>query len=101
MAASEHLSPAQFRTLYHGTSADSAASIRKSGLTSTSYNETHNTLTESHKQAQGFAGPGGEVLAFHVPDSHVWPAYRYWGHGEDANTYALRKPLPPTMLADS
>lgn len=100
MAASEHLNPDQFRRLYHGTTPEAAEQIRQRGLTSRQYSETHNTLTDSHKQALGFAGPGGEVLAFHVPDSHLWPAYSYWGHGEVANTHALRKPLPPSMVAE-
>lgn len=100
MAASEHLNQAQFRRLYHGTSAEAAAQIRQSGLTSRRYEETHETLTESPTMARGFAGSDGEVLAFHVPDSHLHPAYSYWGHGEVANTYALRKPLPRSMLAE-
>jgi GNAT superfamily N-acetyltransferase len=90
------------KVLYHGTDASLVDQIRREGLTSPSYAETHNTLTESAHQARTLATKrhlNPVVLRFKVSpeqmDTHLWPAYEYWGHDDTANTYALRQPLPP------
>jgi ADP-ribose pyrophosphatase YjhB (NUDIX family) len=93
--------------VYHGTSAENAAKIKHEGLTSPVYDETHNTLSESRSQALELARRRGRqdpaVVAFDVPDEavgeHLHPPYEYWGGSGVANTYALRKPLPPHFVA--
>jgi hypothetical protein len=61
MSAHDHLSPSQFRTYYHGTSANNVASIQKNGLHEGSYLASH----------PGTSGVYGEhVFKVSVPEHH-------------------------------
>jgi hypothetical protein len=88
--------------LYHGTSAEAAASIRQNGLTTREYREMHETLTESREQALRHAQNkhgAAEVIAFDVPVELLFPAYERWSGSVVANTYAIRQPIPTTYIA--
>lgn len=105
MSASDHLSPQQFMTLYHGTTADNAASIQREGFrpaTGHIFPAKWPTLTESRQAADAYASPGeyreAATVEMHVPigemDRLLWPAQEHMGGA----AYAVKRHVPAAYV---
>ena len=68
-----NLNPKQFRTYYHGTSAENAESIKKSGLHEGSYLASHPGISSTY---------GEHVFKVSIPAHHEFAANEdeYWEH---------------------
>jgi hypothetical protein len=105
MGASDHLQPLQFTVLYHGTSAENAASIMRTGLKPADpphlYPAKWPTTTESRQCADAYScrGEGDRAtVEMHVPSSRMgtyfWPAQEHMG----GNAYAVKKTVPGSYV---
>lgn len=71
MAASDHLSPTQFKTYYHATDEASAESIKKTGLRDGAYITPHLGVANDY---------GTHIFKVYVPESHTFAGSpdEYW-----------------------
>lgn len=102
MSAADHLSPQQFRTVFHGTSEDRVGSIREHGLTpggganpASYYMVTSNAGIAGHYARRGDPA----LLTYKIPESQASEYLHEPLHYRDADYYALKQPLPGHMIA--
>lgn len=89
------------RTWYHGTPAENVADIREHGVRPSAH-DWDLRLTDSKPQASVYAGSGGKVLEYHVPDDHpaIGPSHEHNMFGQNANAVSLREPLSSAYLVN-
>lgn len=94
---------------FHGTSARNVVGIRRDGLRPPSHvaPATWYMLTTSREQAATYAGIGGVVLEFHIPEelTHyrksgavLWPRAAHNVYGYRADAVGVRGAVPASYL---
>lgn len=102
MTASDHLNSQQFTTLYHGTSAENAASIQREGFRAPDeaghiFPAKWYTLTDDREVADAYSNAGATV-ELHVPNDrmheHLWPGAEHIR----GTSYAVKRSLPSSYV---
>ena len=80
MSAQDNLSAGQFRTYYHGTSAENVESIQKTGLREGSYLASHPGTSETY---------GDNVFKVTIPAHHEFAPNEeeYWNNNQEQHGY--------------
>lgn len=98
MSADDNLSGQQFMTLYHGTRAENAEEIARTGLREAPaglfFPAKWPTTTVNRQTADAYANRGGATVELHIPQDkvreHLWPAQDHMG----GDAYAVKKHVP-------